>query len=49
MDALTRTGEVLDEAGSIPSTIWLMSAEEAQTVADKILELAKRYGQDEPV
>ena len=41
--ALTRTDEAISGAGSMSTTVWLMSDDEAKHVASRIEALAARY------
>jgi hypothetical protein len=41
--ALNRYGEMLEGAGSMPTTVFTMSDADAQDVADRIFKLADRY------
>jgi hypothetical protein len=42
---LTAVGEAGEGEGSVPTTLWLASDEQAQALADRIVKLAARYGQ----
>jgi hypothetical protein len=41
---LTQTGEAIEGAGHVPTTLWLLSDEEAEALAERIVALARRYG-----
>jgi hypothetical protein len=42
---LTAVGEAGEGEGSVTTTLWLASDEQAQALADRIVKLAARYGQ----
>lgn len=42
---LTSVGEAGEGKGSVPTTLWLASDEQAEALADRIVKLAARYGQ----
>jgi hypothetical protein len=41
--ALNQFGEAIEGAGSVPTTLWTMSDDEAEALAAQILALADRY------
>ena len=42
--ALTATGQMIEEAGSVSTTLFLLSDQEADDLARRISALADRYG-----
>jgi hypothetical protein len=40
---LSKYGEAVEGAGSVPTTLWTMSDDDATALADRILALADRY------
>jgi len=42
---LTAVGEAGEGKGSVPTTLWLASDEQAEALADRIVKLAARYKQ----
>lgn len=43
--ALTRSGEAIEGEGDVPTTLWLMSDQEAQNIAARIAGLYARYSE----
>jgi hypothetical protein len=41
--SLSKYGEAIDGAGSVPTTLWTMSDDDANALAARILALADRY------
>ena len=43
--ALSKFGEAMEGAGDIPTTLWMMSDEQAADIGERIVALARRYGE----
>lgn len=41
--SLSKYGEAIEGAGSVPTTLWTMSDGDAKALADRIVVLADRY------
>jgi hypothetical protein len=43
--ALNKYGEAVEEGGSLETTLWTMSGEDADRLGERVVALAKRYGE----
>jgi hypothetical protein len=43
--ALSKFSEAMEGAGDIPTTLWMMSDEQAADIGERIVALARRYGE----
>jgi hypothetical protein len=44
-EALNKYGEAVEEGGSLETTLWTMTEEDADRLGQRVVALAKRYGE----